>query len=406
MGQSSEQSVELTSIYQDLGVREVVNAAGTKTRIGGSLIREEALEAMNSAASGFVEVGDLQARASELIREVTGAQAGYVTSGADAGLLLGAAAAMAGSDVAAMDRLPDTEGLADEIVVPRTHRTGYDHAFRAAGAEIVDVGTNDFHLGTGATNVEPWEIDRAIGEDTAAVGYLQKTYTQPDLETVVAVAHDNDVPVIVDAAAEVPPIENLERFVDVGADLVVFSGGKAIRGPQTTGIVAGRQDLIQSIALQHLDMHVAHEVWEPPRELIDPDSVDGVPRQGIGRPMKVGKEELAGLIRALEVFVDLDYEELSATWRRQAERAAEALATNGHLSTTVTGGEGENVAPVVEVTLDDSRSAKELVAALRAEDPRVYVGADGMGDNVIAINPMCLDDEELSYVVDRIKANL
>jgi len=406
MGQSSEQSVELTSIYQDLGVREVVNAAGTKTRIGGSLIREEALEAMKSAASGFVEVGDLQARASELIREVTGAQAGYVTSGADAGLLLGAAAAIAGSDVAAMDQLPDTEGVADEIVVPRTHRTGYDHAFRAAGAEIVDVGTNDFHLGTGATNVEPWEIDRAIGEDTAAVGYLQKTYTQPDLETVVEVAHDNDVPVIVDAAAEVPPIENLERFVDTGADLVVFSGGKAIRGPQTTGIVAGRQDLIQSIALQHLDMHVAHEVWEPPRELIDPDSVDGVPRQGIGRPMKVGKEELAGLIRALEVFVDLDYEELSTTWRRQAERAAEALATNDHLSTTVTGGEGENVAPVVEVTLDDTRSAKELVAALRAEDPRVYVGADGMGDNVIAINPMCLDDEELTYVVDRIEANL
>lgn len=406
MGLSPDGRVEQTDIYRELGVREVVNAAGTKTRIGGSLIREEALEAMNSAAEGFVELGDLQARASELIRDVTGAEAGYVTSGADAGLLLGAAAAIAGSDVQAMDRLPDTDGLADEIVMPRTHRTGYDHALRAAGATIVDVGTNDFHLGTGATNVEPWEIERAIGEETAAVGYVQKSYTQPDLETVVEIAHDHDVPVIVDAAAEVPPIDNLERFVETGADLVVFSGGKAIRGPQTTGIVAGRKDLIQSIALQHLDMHVAREAWDPPRELIDPDSVDGVPRQGIGRPMKVGKEELAGLIRALEVFVDLDYDALSAEWQRQAERAADALNAEDHLTATVSGGEGENVSPVTEVTLDETLSAVELVKALRDEDPRVYVGADGMGDNEIAINPMCLDDEELDYVVERIRDNL
>ena len=406
MSQQSEPSVELADIYQQLGVREVVNAAGTKTRIGGSRIREEALEAMNSAAEGFVELGELQASASELIREVTGADAGYVTSGADAGLLLSAAAAIAGSDVGAMDQLPDTEGLADEIVMPRTHRTGYDHALRAAGATIVDVGTNDFHLGTGATNVEPWEIEQAIGEDTAAVGYVQKTYTQPDLETVVDIAHDHGVPVIVDAAAEVPPIENLERFVATGADLVVFSGGKAIRGPQTTGIVAGRQDLIQSIALQHLDMHVAHEVWEPPRELIDPATVDGVPRQGIGRPMKVGKEELAGLIRALEVFVELDYEAVSAEWQRQAELAADRLDRHDLLSASVTGGEGENVAPVTEVTVDASASATELVAALRDEDPRVYVGADGMDHNEITINPMCLDDDELDYVLDRIEANL
>ena len=122
--------------------------------------------------------------------------------------------------------------------------------------------------------------------------------------------------------------------------------------------------------------------------------------------MKVGKEELAGLIRALQVFVDLDYEALSAEWHEQSTRAAAALEGHDLLSTTVAGGEGENVAPVVEITVDDSASAKELVAALRAEDPRVYVGADGMGDNEIVINPMCLDDDELDYVIDRIEANL
>jgi L-seryl-tRNA(Ser) seleniumtransferase len=410
--------MDADTIYEELGVPSVINATGTKTRIGGSRIRPEAVEAMSAASQSFVRLSDLQAEASERIADLTGAEAGYVTSGASAGMLLSAAAAIAGDDISAMARLPDTGGpadtgspagdggLADEIVMPRTHRTGYDHALRAAGATIVDVGTNDRHLGTGSRNVEPWEIERAIGEETAAVGYVQKEYTEPELSVVAEIAHAHDVPVIVDAAAELPPTTNFERFVDDGADLVVFSGGKAIRGPQTTGIVAGRQDLIQSIALQHLDMHVAREAWDPPRELIDPDSVDGVPRQGIGRPMKVGKEELAGLIRALQVFVDLDYDALSAEWQRQAERAAEALDSEDGLTATVTGGEGENVSPVTEVMLDETLSAVDLVTALRDEDPRVYVGADGMGDNEIAINPMCLDDEELDYVVERIKANL
>lgn len=289
-----------STIYDELGIARVINAAGTKTRIGGSRIRPEAMAAMSRASEAFVRISDLQARASELIRDVTGAEAGYVTSGAAAGICLGTAACLAGHDLDAMNRLPETMDVADEVVMPRTHRTAYDHAIRAAGATIVDVGTNDHHLGTGSKNVELWEIKEAIGEETAAVAYMEKAYTQPDLADVVAVAHEHNVPVLVDAAAELPPAANLETFVEAGADLVVFSGGKAIRGPQSTGILAGRSDLISSAALQHLDMHIAEELWEPPEELIDRDRFDGVPRQGIGRPLKVGKEELVGLVRALE----------------------------------------------------------------------------------------------------------
>ncbi len=134
---------------------------------------------MQRASRSFVRLSDLQAEASSRIADATGADAGYVTSGASAGLALACAAALAGRDVERMAQLPDTTGIPDEVVMARTHRIGYDHAFRAVGATIVDVGTNDRHLGTGATNVEPWEIEAAISEETAAIGYVQKPYTQP-----------------------------------------------------------------------------------------------------------------------------------------------------------------------------------------------------------------------------------
>ncbi|SER37189.1 aminotransferase class V-fold PLP-dependent enzyme [Natrinema salaciae] len=397
------------TVYDELGVPSVVNAAGTKTRIGGSRIRPDAVEAMERAATEFVRLSDLQAKASELIADVTGSQAGYVTCGADAGLLLAAAAALAGDDPGVMDQLPDTDGIPDEIIMPRTHRTGYDHAFRAAGATIVDVGTNDRVLGTGATAVEPWEIDRAISERTAAIGYVQKPYTEPALSTVTEIASEYDVPVIVDAAAELPPTENFSRFIEDGADLVVFSGGKAIRGPQTTGIVAGRRDLVESIALQHLDMHAAGEVWQPPAELVDIDRLDGVPRQGIGRPLKVGKEELVGLLVALESFLEDDHDVARGRWQRDAARIASALESIRGVDPALDGGDDDSVAPQVAVHVDSAAStcsATELVRALRAESPRVFVGADRLDEDVFTINPMCLGASELDHVIDRVRSHL
>jgi L-seryl-tRNA(Ser) seleniumtransferase len=413
--------MDADTIYEELGVPSVINATGTKTRIGGSRIRPEAVEAMSAASQSFVRLSDLQAEASERIADLTGAEAGYVTSGASAGMLLSAAAAIAGDDISAMARLPDTGGpadtgspagdggLADEIVMPRTHRTGYDHALRAAGATIVDVGTNDRHLGTGSRNVEPWEIERAIGEETAAVGYVQKEYTEPALDVVCEIAHAHDVPVIVDAAAELPPTTNFERFVDAGADLVVFSGGKAIRGPQTTGIVAGREELIASIAAQHLDMHAAEAVYEPPPDLVDVEALGGVPRQGIGRSCKVGKEELAGLLVALEAFLEEDQEATAAEWTAISERIADALAEIDGIETTVPTDSAVSVAPEVVVTVDPdvaAGSATEIVRGLRREEPRIFVGADSLDAGEFTINPMCLDgDEEIAYVLERIRAH-
>jgi L-seryl-tRNA(Ser) seleniumtransferase len=399
----------MADIYEDFDVPRVVNAAGTKTRIGGSRIRPEALDAMSEAAESFVRLSDLQAAASARIANVTGADAGYVTNGAAGALMLAAAAAIAGDDRAVMARLPDTDGVADEIVMPRTHRTGYDHALRTAGATIVDVGTNDPHIGTGAAETEPWELDAAINEDTAAVAYIAKSYTEPPLSVVTEVAHENDVPVIVDAAAEVPPVSNFRRFTEAGADLVAFSGGKGIRGPQTTGILAGRWDLIRSVAAQHLDMHAAAAIWEPPASLFDDWADGGVPRQGIGRPLKVGKEEIAGLLRALELFLEEDQETKQAEWQARSERIAAGLAALDGVSTHVTEGQKVSVAPEAVVTLDESVTALscvDLLRALREENPRIFVGSDDASDGRFSVNPMCLTDDEAAHVVERVRAHL
>src|SRR4051794_28928818 len=216
-------------VYDELGLRTVINASGTLTRLGGSRMAPEVLAAMTDAAASFVPIDALQARAGEVIADITGAEAGYVVSGAAAGLSLGVAACVAGMDVAAMDRLPDTSGLKDEVVVQRGHRNAYDHAIRAAGVRMVEVG----YLGyPGAGGTSPWQIAAAITERTAAVAcpILDTPGTVP-LPEVCQIAHERGVPVIVDAAAELPPRANMRRFIAEGADLVVFSGGKAIGGP-------------------------------------------------------------------------------------------------------------------------------------------------------------------------------
>jgi len=393
------------TIYDELGVPTVVNGAGTKTRLSGTLMRDEAVEAMRRGAEAFARIEDLQAKASEVVAEVTGAEAGYVTAGADAGLALGAAACIAGRDLGVMNRLPDTDGVADEIVMPRAQRNGYDHALRAAGASIVDIGETGFNHGCASTNVEPWEIADAITDETAAVAWLAKPHVKMDLETVVEVAHEEDVPVVVDAAAQLPPPTNLGRYTEAGADLVVFSGGKAIRGPQTTGILAGRADLVQSVALQHLDTHVASEAWVPPEEFLDVSDLRGVPRQGIGRPMKVGKEEICGLLAALDAFLDEDHERLQREWTDRVERIGDRLSDSPALDPDVSYGDKTAFVPELVVHVDEAEAGMTtaaLVRSLRRENPRVYVGGDHLHRARFEVNPLSLSDEEAVYLADRV----
>ncbi|MBT5434386.1 MAG: L-seryl-tRNA selenium transferase, partial [Rhodospirillaceae bacterium] len=231
----------MTNIYERLGVDTIINAKGPATRLTGSILRPEVAQAMVEASQHCVDLAHLQAAAGAYIAEVTGAQSGYVTDGAASGLMLAAAACIAGHDLAAQNRLPDTTGLKNEIIVARGHRNMYDHAVRTAGAKLIEVGVSDRNTGAGVRDAEPWEYVAEINERTAAVYCVVVPGNQPTLPEIVAAVAPHGIPIIVDAAGQLPPMSNLKRFIAEGADLVCFSGGKAIGGPQASGILAGRR---------------------------------------------------------------------------------------------------------------------------------------------------------------------
>lgn len=395
------------TVYTELDVPHVVNAVGDHTRIGGTLIRSEALEAMRDAGTEYVSLYDLQASASRRISEITGSEAGLVTNGAGAGLVLAAAAAIAGTDYDVIEQLPRPKDVPDEILVPQAHYNEYNVTFRAAGGTVTGVGHVD--MKTGTANIKPWELDVAIDDNTVALAYVATPRARLSLEMVSDIAHSHDVPVIVDAAAELPPTGNLTRFIDAGADAVVFSGGKAIRGPQSTGILAGTRDIVESAALLSIPSDTHEQLWNPPDELIRSESVAGMPNHGIGRPLKVGKEELVGLLRALELFIDEDDAALFAEWNDKAHLLCEEFTGIEGLDVRLT--HPDELATVSEVLLEIDEDkvrigAAELIQQLREEDPRIYVGERRLDDDIVVVNPKCLTDDQSQYIVERARSYL
>src|SRR5438093_503112 len=257
-----EERPQTRDLLAELGLRPVINVAGSVSRLGGTTLAPEVAEAMLAASRSFVPLVELQAWASDEIAAATGAEAGCVASGAAACLFLAAAACLARLDPAVMDRLPDTTGIPNEIAVHRAHRNPYDHALRAAGARFVEFG----YLGPANPGTRRWQLEAALSERTAAVFYpAAATAGVLPMAEVAEVAHAHGLPVIVDAAEMLPPVENLRRFFDQGADLVAFSGGKAIGAPAASGMLAGRRDLILSATAQQQDMYVRPASWPGPQ---------------------------------------------------------------------------------------------------------------------------------------------
>ena len=266
-----------------------------------------------------------------------------------------------------MERLPCCDGFPNEFVVAREHRNGYDHAVRAAGARLVEVGFNEITAHAGVRRTEAWEYEAAFGPGTAGVHYGFSPTSQPALEQVVESAHRRGLPVLVDAAGELPPRENLTRIIAAGADLVAFSGGKAIRGPQSTGILCGSRDLIASAALQMLDMDDHPQLWDPPRTLIDRSKLAGMPRHGIGRSLKVSKEEIAALLKALELFAAGAFDFEVETSRRGLEKIAAGLKLTQAQCRLIDPGDGQSPA-VLEIAVNEpqlGRTAFEVCRRLR-----------------------------------------
>jgi D-glucosaminate-6-phosphate ammonia-lyase len=396
----------MSEIFQSFGVRTIINAQGPATRLSGGLMPREVAAAMVEASQHCVDMTELQAAASRLIAEATGAEAGLVTAGAAAGLLLGTAACVAGLDPGKMNRLPDTTGMKDEVVVARSQRNFYDHAVRGAGVRLVEVGIADRFSGAGVRDCEAWEIAGAITPRTAAVLYVAMPWSRPTLPEIVAVAHAQGVPVLVDAAAQLPPASNLRRFIAEGADLVVFSGGKALRGPQASGMLCGRRDLIASAALQMLDQDVRPELWLPPAGFIDRAKLPGAPQHGIGRVCKVGKEEIVGLLTALRLFLAEDPEARRARWAALMEALRAALDGLPSCRVAVTTDASHDGLPQVDLTLDarlSNRDAVELARALQSGEPAIYVNTARLDENVLSFGPMCLGEGDPSRIAARLR---
>ena len=363
-------------IYDQLGVTKVINGAATLTRLGGSIIPPEVLEAMAEASRHFVDVDDLQAKVGAKIAEWTHNEAAYVSCGAAAGLVLTTAACIAGLDADKRERLPYSEGMANEVIVHKHNRVGYDFAVRQAGATLVEIGTE------AGTSVD--ELEGATTDKTAAILYFYNVTRMPGLvplEQGIEIAHRHGVPLIVDAAAQIPPVENLWRFTHMGADLALFSGGKGLCGPQSSGLILGRKDLIEACAF------------------------NACPRPFVGRPMKVGKEELVGLMVAVRRYLDLDHEALMRTYEDQVQYAIDVLSEVPHVSAQRSfPSEAGQPMPRAEITLDEAAlglTRDDLQAQLRQGSPAIALSPAGKSG--VYLNPQTLVSGQEQVIVERIR---
>ena len=363
-------------IYRALGVTPAIVASGTTTMYGGSKLRPEVADIMEKASRTMIHLDDLNVAAGRVIAEITGAESGLVTSGAAGGLVLQAAAVMAGKDPAIMARLPNADGLKNEIVMHKSHRFPYDQCYTSTGAKIVDIGDG--------RRCQPWELEAAINENTAAVAYLFSgflTRRAIPLEQVVETAHARGVPVIVDAASYLPPRANLRRFIDAGADMVQFSGGKAVRGPQGTGILAGRADLIEAAY------------------------ANASPHQFIGRGMKVAKEEIVGLVEALRIFVNEDEDAETCRFTEMCRQVVDALIETPGLELSVKHDEWDYLTPhaVIRFTRDwRGPSRDEVNDSIAHGDPPIYMH-NIFNPDELAVDPFNLDERELEIVIRRLR---
>lgn len=371
-------------VYGRLGVRRLINAAGYHTIRGGSLMPPEVVAAMSEAARSYVRVDELLARAGERIAALTHNEACFVTSGAGAGLLLATAACVAGTDPAKQHQLPDVSGLKGQVIVFRQHRNSHDHAIRQVGVRLREVGYDQ-------RSTAAWELERAIDEDTAAVAYTFNVFTpQPHaypghegplpLAEVIAIAHRRGVPVVIDAAHNLPPVERLWQYTQMGADLVVFSGGKELRGPQCSGLILGRKDLIEACAMQ------------------------ANPLAGIGRVAKVGKEEIVGLVVAVERYLALDHGAQARERERTVAYLVGELGRLPHLAAR-RAFPAHDMWEVPEALITFQADGQGIgrdaaVAHLAAGDPAVEGYASGTSGLLLC--PATLEPGDAEIVVERI----
>ena len=361
-------------IYEELGIRPIINASATLTKLGGSRMPPEVLEAMTAAAGSFIDLPLLQARVGDRIAELTRNDAAFVSSGAAGGIVLSVATFMAAPNAPDPMAYPMLKGIArNEAIVFASQRNGYDFAISQTGASIVECDDT----------LESFEA--AITGRTACLVWFAGALAakSPPIEDVIAIAKRHRVPVLVDAAAQIPPVSNLWHYTkDLGCDGVVFSGGKGIRGPQAAGLVLGTKDLIAGC-----------------RRLSSPT-------QGIGRPLKVGKEELAGMLAAVQYTLGQDeaamlkgYEAVVQSWIEGLSNIAGVTMERGFPSEA-----GQpHARAIVRFYAGFRKTRDQIVDELRNGDVCIEVAAPADQPDTIALNPQTLTSEEADIVTARLR---
>ena len=363
-------AVAKRDFYKELGVRPFINAAGTYTTLTASLMPPEVVSAWEYGAKQYVKLIDLHDAAAKRIAELIGCEAAMVSSGAAGALTVGTAACMTGTNQDFIRRLQDTAGMKTEVIIQKSHRYGYDHAVRNCGIRFVEVETKE-------------ELERAIGPNTVMMLFFNANDPagQVKVDEFAQLGKKHGIPTLNDAASDVPPLENLSKYTKMGYDLVTFSGGKGIRGPQSAGLLLGRKDLIEAARLN-----------------TSPYS------DSIGRGMKVNKEELLAMIVAVEVYVKKDHEAEWKSWEKQASLVMDSLASFKGMKTEVNIPPIANHVPHVHITWDQAQipvTPEEVTKQLREGEPSIET-TPGHKDRVV-VNVFMLQPGEAQIVARRLR---
>jgi len=371
---------EASDVYARMGVKKLINAQSWVTGLGGSLMRREVFSAMEEAGRYFVDMEELHDAAGRVVARACGAEAGMVTAGAAAGNMLMSAAVMTETDDVRIERLPDTSGMKNEILIFKAQRNHYDKMFEVPGARLVEVGMPNV--------ARRYHLEAGLGEKTAAVAYIFAPFLkQPlTLRETSEIAHARGIPVLVDASAMVPPIENLTRFVREGADMVTFSGGKGIAGPQNSGLLAGKTELIRAARKNYMNPASA--------------------RASVVRAAKVSKETIVGLVTAIELFLDSDHSAIWNDWRVRAEYIVDRIrGIPGIRAVVEEEPNRQGPQPVIYFEASWKGPSPESVRKLLREGtPPIHVGRGGYRDeiNVVMVNVQKGEEKIIAEALDRI----
>lgn len=357
--------------YEELGVRTVINCEGTMTMLGGSLPHPELEAVMTMAGRHFVSIPELEVAAGNRIAEMLKLPAGYtalVTSGAAAAIQSGLAGILTNGNEAFIRQLPDLTGMKSEVIIQKSHRNPFDHQLRSTGIKLIEIETVE-------------ELRSAVNDRTAMMHFsnFANSTGQIKVDQWVQLGKQFNVPCMNDAAADVPPVSHLWDYANMGYDLITFSGGKAIRGPQCAGLLLGRKELVANALLNN-----------SPHE------------DTLGRSQKVGKEEILGMVKALELFLAEDHDALANEWQDRLQRISKEITKVPSVSTTFFVPEIANHVPHMQITWDESRvrlTPKEASKALRESKPSIVISA-GERKTGLSMNSFMLQPGEDKIVAD------